>query len=143
MSYLSWNYRGIGNATTVRDLCALVREAGSQLVFLCETRQTIEKVRRLRNRLGLRGFAGWICNGMSGGLALFWDESVYVDIKGINDRYIDAYVRLSVNDPMWHITFVYGEPRSENRHRMWSLLASLKQTSNLPWLVVGDFSETL
>lgn len=56
MSCLSWNCRGIGNATTVRDLCALAREAGSKLVFLCETRQKVDKMRRIRNKLGLRGF---------------------------------------------------------------------------------------
>jgi hypothetical protein len=80
---------------------------------------------------------------MSGGLALFWHESVHVEIISMNERYIDAYVRLSVNAPVWHATFVYGEPRVENRHRMWALLNSVKQVSDPPWLVVGDFNETL
>lgn len=31
----------------------------------------------------------------------------------------------------------------ENRHHMRSLLSSLKQVSNLPWMVVGDFNEAL
>lgn len=143
MSCFVWNCRGVGNAATVRDLCCLAKEANSHLVFLCETRQKADKVRRLRNRLGLRGFAGLDSVGMSGGLALFWHESVHVEIIDINERYIDAYVRLSVNDPIWHVTFVYGEPRVEHRHRMWSMLNSIKQSSNLPWLVLGDFNETL
>jgi hypothetical protein len=32
---------------------------------------------------------------MSGGLALFWHESVSIDVKAMNERYIDAYMRLS------------------------------------------------
>jgi endonuclease/exonuclease/phosphatase family metal-dependent hydrolase len=32
-------------------------------------------------------------------------------------------------------TFVYGEPRSENRHRMWD------QEVLQPWMVCGDFNE--
>lgn len=143
MSCLSWNCRGIGNATTVRDLCALVREAGPKLVFLCETRQKIETVRRLRNRLGLKSCVGVSSDGLSGGLALLWNESVFVDIKGMNERYIDAYVRLSPDAPIWHVTFVYGEPKVENKHHMWSLLNLLRQSSTLPWLVMGDFNETL
>lgn len=143
MSCLAWNCRGLGNAATVRDLCALVKEANSQIVFLCETRQNADRVRRLRSRLGLRGFAGLNSVGMSGGLALFWDESIHVEIKDINERYIDAYVRVSPNDPLWHVSFVYGEPRVENRHKMWSLLSSIQQTSYLPWLVMGDFNEAL
>lgn len=66
-----------------------------------------------------------------------------MEIKDMNERYIDVYVPLSVDDLLWHVTFVYGEPKVENRHRMWSLLNLLRQSSNLPWLVMGDFSETL
>lgn len=66
-----------------------------QIVFLCETRQKVEKVCRLRRTLGLRGFEGVSSEGMSGGLALFWHESVSIDVKAMNERYIDAYMRLS------------------------------------------------
>ena len=143
MNCLAWNCRGAGNAATVRDLCALAKEARSQLVFLCETRQSVEKISELRRRLGLSGFVGISSEGMSSGLALFWHESIYVDIKEINKRYIDAYVRLSPDDLLWHATFVYGEPRAENRHNMWSLLRKIKLNSGLPWTVIGDFNETL
>lgn len=143
MSCLAWNCRGIGNPSTVRELCTLVKDTSSQLVFLCETRQRVEKVSRLSKRLGLRGFTGVSSEGMSGGLALFWHESVIVDIKDVNARYIDAYVRLSPIDPVWHVTFVYGEPRVENRHHMWSSLNALRQSSNFPWMVIGDFNEAL
>jgi hypothetical protein len=80
---------------------------------------------------------------MSGGLALFWHESVYVDIQDANARHIDAFIRISPDDPLFHVTFVYGEPRVEHRHRMWTDLALLKASSELPWVVVGDFNEAL
>jgi hypothetical protein len=109
---LSWHWEP---HDSLGSLC-LGREAGSKIVFLCETRQKFEKVRRLRNRLGLKGCASVSCEGLSGGLALFWDESVYVEIKGMNERYIDAYIRLSQEDPMWHATcedtqFRLGAPK--------------------------------
>lgn len=143
MSCLAWNCRGIRNAATVRDLCSLVKESGSQIVFLSETRKKSERVSHLRSRLGLRGFVGMDSDGMSGGLALFWHESIHMEIKSINERYIDVYVCLSRGEPSWHATFVYGEPRVENRNRMWSLLSSLKTSSSLPWIVLGDFNEAL
>lgn len=121
MNCIAWNCRGIGNAATVRDLCALVQEEGSQIVFLSETRQKVERVKRLRTRLGVRGFAGVSNEGMSGGLALFWHESIHMEIKSLNERYIDAHVCLSHDGPKWHVTFVCREPRVEHRHRMWSL----------------------
>lgn len=53
------------------------------------------------------------------------------------------YVRLSPDDPLWHVTFVHGEPRVENPHQIWTALRNISQTSNLPWLVMGDFNETM
>jgi endonuclease/exonuclease/phosphatase family metal-dependent hydrolase len=127
----------------VRELTALSRSLSPSLFFLCETRQNKNKVRRLRHRLGLKGFVGLSSEGFSGGLALFWHESLHVEIKGINERYIDAYIRSTVNDPPWRLTCVYGEPRVENRHRMWDALRNLKLNSDIPWLVVGDFNEAM
>jgi hypothetical protein len=98
---------------------------------------------RLRHRLGLKGFAGFSSDGLSGGLALFWHDQVYVEIQDINEKYIDAYVCESPNAPQWRITCVYGEPCVENRHRVWNTFCDLKTRSNLPWLLVGDFNEAL
>ena len=103
-----------------------------QIIFLCETRQKSVKVRRLCSRLGLVGFEGVDSDGMSGGLALFWHEIVHVEIKEANSRFIDAFVRFSSEEPLFHATFVYGEPRVENWHQMWASLATLKASSSLP-----------
>jgi hypothetical protein len=143
MNCLFWNCRGAGNPRTVRDLQALCRAHSPKLVFLCETRQPKHKMARVRNRLGLKGFDGISSQGKSGGLALYWDESLSVNVLDINERWIDAYVRLSDDEPMWRVTFVYGEPRVENRHLMWDSLCRLRSTSDIPWLVAGDFNEAM
>ncbi|XP_045088740.1 uncharacterized protein [Aegilops tauschii subsp. strangulata] len=113
------------------------------MVFLCETRQQLHKMKRLRNRLGLRGFDGISSIGKSGGLALFWDDSMYVSVQDVNARWIDVFVRVAPSEPLWRVTFVYGEPRVENRHLMWESLCRLRNMSELPWLVVGDFNKAL
>uniref|UniRef100_A0ACD5Y7A5 Uncharacterized protein n=1 Tax=Avena sativa TaxID=4498 RepID=A0ACD5Y7A5_AVESA len=140
MNCFGWNCRGAGNKPTVHDLVAMVAATKARLVFLCETRQKANKVRRLRNRLGLRGFCGVDSDGLSGGLALFWCDEMS---KSISDRHIDAHIQISPNDPVWRLTCVYGEPRMEDRHRMWTLLQNLKSQSVLPWCVFGDFNETM
>ena len=99
MNCLSWNCRGAGNLRTVRDLVALVGAHSPKVVFLCETRQPKEKMYRFRNRLGLVGFEGVSSDGRSGGLALFWHESVSLVVQEAKNRWIDAYVRLSPDDP--------------------------------------------
>ena len=143
MNCISWNGRGVANKPTVRELVGMVKATKSKLVFLCETRQSSEKVKRLCGRLGLRGFSGVSSDGLSGGLALFWCESLHVEVQSASERYIDAHVRLSEHDPLWRLTCVYGEPRVENRHRMWTQMRTLKQSSDLPWCVIGDFNEAM
>jgi hypothetical protein len=44
MSVLSWNCRGLGNPKTVRDLHRMVKEKGTELVFLMETKMQNKKV---------------------------------------------------------------------------------------------------
>lgn len=100
-------------------------------------------MRRIRARIGLKGFDGVDSNGMSGGLALFWHESYVVEILDKEDRYIDLLVREHADAVQWRVTFVYGEPRVENHHLMWSKLQGLKNVSDRPWLVIGDFNEAL
>ncbi|XP_040245505.2 uncharacterized protein [Aegilops tauschii subsp. strangulata] len=143
MNGLVWNCRGIGGSRTVRDLVTLNQVHHPRFIFLCETRQSKDRVQRLHNRLGLKGFAGVSSEGLSGGLALFWDEHLYVEIKEANQRYIDAHIGTAPGNVTWRLTCVYGEPRVENRYLMWDKMRELKAKSDLPWTVVGDFNEAI
>jgi hypothetical protein len=143
MNCFGWNYRGAGGKPTSCELGELTRATKSRIVFLCETRQKAEKIRRLRGRLGLRGFAGVDSDGLSGGLALFWCDQLKVEVQSMCERYIDVHVRITEDAPMWRLTCVYGELRTENRHEMWNLMRKLKMQSDLPWCVLGDFNEAM
>ena len=83
------------------------------------------------------------CHGLSGGLALFWDESIYVQLLSLGKRHIDILIRESPTDQMWRATFVYGEPRVENRKHMWDLLRRLPAVRPEPWMLIGDFNEAM
>ena len=64
---------------------SLVQTHSSSIVFLCETRQPKNKMKRYRARLGLSGFDACDSVGRSGGLALYWHESLSLDVKEINE----------------------------------------------------------
>ena len=91
----------------------------------------------------MKGFAGVSNQGLSGGLALYWDESLQVTVLDACARYIDVQIVDAANDKSWRTTFVYGEPRVQNRHRTWSALSDLRAVSVEPWLVCGDFNEAM
>jgi hypothetical protein len=143
MDSFVWNCRGGGNRWTVRVAQNLCQKHNPGLVFLCETRQTEERMKSMCARIGLKGFAAVGSDGRSGGIALFWHESLLVEVLGKGSRYIDVCVKDGQNADPWRATFVYGEPRVENRHLMWELLGQLKNVSTHPWVVTGDFNEAM
>jgi hypothetical protein len=82
-------------------------------------------------------------NGKGGGIALYWTEDVNVQLLSFSDRHIDADVIVGPFDHMWRGTFVYGEPKPTNRHKMWAKLRQIKNNSDHPWLMMGDFNEDM
>jgi hypothetical protein len=70
----------MGNSRTVQELCGLVHLYHPKIVFLLETRVSVSRVSNLRWRLGLRNCLAQDSIGLSGGIALFWDESVDVTL---------------------------------------------------------------
>ena len=79
-------------------------------------------------------------DGSSGGLALFWRNEVIVHIQNYPSSHIDAFVDGGV-DGWWHFTGFYGNPETSRQCESWSLLKSLNNYSQLPWLAIGDFNE--
>jgi hypothetical protein len=97
----------------------------------------------LRWRLGLKHAIAVDSTGTGGGLALFWHESIDVHLIEMHRQFIDVHVRESSTSPRFRITFVYGEPRTEDRHLMWELMRRLHGASGEPWLLIGDFNEAM
>jgi endonuclease/exonuclease/phosphatase family metal-dependent hydrolase len=80
--------------------------------------------------------------GRSGGLAIFWNNSIKLDILSYSQYHIDAVVTPSLEEP-WRLTCVYGEAQASERHKTWDMLKFIKASSPLPWLCIGDFNEVL
>jgi len=64
------------------------------------------------------------CEGRSGGLALFWSMDYCVSLQSLCPNFIDVYVKHE-SGAFWRATFVYGEPRTENRALFWIGYGSL------------------
>jgi hypothetical protein len=81
------------------------------------------------------------CDGRSGGLALWWRDGVEVSVRPWCQRYIDAEIKFEGKH--WRFTGIYGEPRTELRHRTWEALQYLRAQDDLPWFCMGDFNEVV
>jgi hypothetical protein len=143
MNILSWNCQGLGQPRTVQELIRLVRTHCPKLVFLLETQQQKDRVSNLIYRLGFNKCFVVYGEGKGGGLALFWDESIKVEIFSYGLHHIDTLIWDGVHHAAWRGTFVYGEPHTQDRCKMWELLKRIKPCSYAPWMMIGDFNEAM
>ncbi|CAA7048396.1 unnamed protein product [Microthlaspi erraticum] len=79
--------------------------------------------------------------GRSGGLALFYFDSFDVTVLFSSNRMIDIEAR--IEGKKVSMTFVYGDPVTENRGKVWDDLVQMSMTRNENWLMVGDFNEII
>jgi hypothetical protein len=121
----------------------LCEVAQPQTCFILETEVSGSRVSSLRWSFGLRNCLSIDSVGLSGGLALFWDESINVTLLSQGECYFDVVIKEDPGVTPWRATFIYGEPRVENRGDMWDLLRDLCGVWSGPWMVIGDFNEVM
>jgi hypothetical protein len=98
------------------------------------------------NTTGILGLnKSFVVDGVSkgGGLVLFWDDSINIDILSYDSHHIDTLIWDRENHAEWRGTFVYGEPRVQERDKMWELLRRIKSWQYAPWLMIGEFNEAM
>jgi hypothetical protein len=83
-----------------------------KIVFISETRQQSNRVRNIKGRLALNNCFLVNGRGKGGGLALYWDNSIKLNIVSYGMHHIDTLIWDGDHDAAWHGTFVYGEPRA-------------------------------
>jgi hypothetical protein len=80
--------------------------------------------------------------GRTGGLFVMWKEKT----KGRVLNYSRHFINIVVQDGdkgEWRLTCFYGYPERSRRRQSWELLRELRDMSNLPWCIIGDFKDLL
>lgn len=97
---------------------------------------------RVATQLGYEGCFGVEARGQSGGLLMLWKNRDDAQVIGYLVNHIDLIV--NIDDMVsWRLTGLYGESNRNLRHNTWSLLRRLKDASDLPWCVMGDFNNII
>lgn len=80
--------------------------------------------------------------GLSGGLALFWQQHVDMSILFQSPNLVDCYVK--INEVCFYLSFVYGPPNPSFRNHLWERIEILGiNRRREPWILMGDFNELL
>ena len=109
MIILSWNCRGLGNQHAVEVLSQLVREKVLKVLFLMETKQSMDEMQHIQEGLPYRCMLAISSIRKSGGLALLWMEEVDLHVQTFTLNHIDALILNDPNIP-WRLAGFYGWP---------------------------------
>ncbi|XP_075670458.1 uncharacterized protein LOC142640275 [Castanea sativa] len=108
-----------------------------------ETKSDIDWMKMVKEHCGFKDGFSYPSEGASGGLALFWDSDIQVQMMSSSVFYIDAPVEGGSKFGRWRLTTFYGNPNTSLKANSWHLLQSLSTVSDLPWVVIGDFNEIM
>jgi hypothetical protein len=81
-------------------------------------------------------------SGRSGGLGVFWNNEMKIDILPYSQYHLDAVVMEQGKEP-WRLTVVYGEAQDNEHHKTWDMLKFIRSSNDLLWLCIGDFNKVL
>ena len=96
----------------------------------------------LRTSLGFDFSFGVGSSGRSGGLCIFWKNSLDVAIKNFSEYHVDTWVT-EAGKEQWRLTCFYGEATRNLRYKTWNTMKRLRGESTLSWMCIGDFNEIL
>lgn len=120
----------------------LARQFAPSIVCILETQIEGTRVESLADNLGYNNSFAVSSSGRSGGLGIFWNDEIKVEVIGYSKYHIDVLVDELV-DLQVRITFIYGEAQVPERYKTWDTLRGIAETQNRPWAVLGDFNEVL
>ncbi|KAL8152864.1 LOW QUALITY PROTEIN: hypothetical protein V2J09_010624 [Rumex salicifolius] len=93
------------------------------------------KLIRFFQKIGFDGIIRSEAIGFSGGIWVTWRKKI-VDIHRVN-------IHRPVVTVEGLFFAIYNNPSPINREMLWEQLLDLKTDVNHPWLLMGDFNETL
>ncbi|KAB5545180.1 hypothetical protein DKX38_013292 [Salix brachista] len=105
-----------------------------------EPRISGSKALNVATNLGFSHYHIVDATGFSGGVWLLWNGSI-VSLQVIAHASQSITALVHAQNKCWLLTVVYANPNPRIRESLWTYFDGLAKTSNLPWLVMGDFND--
>ncbi|KAL8130290.1 LOW QUALITY PROTEIN: hypothetical protein V2J09_019445 [Rumex salicifolius] len=138
---ITWNAQGAGSRDFLNSLKDLVRMNDPTILVLVETRVRCKQ--KICKKIGFDGIIRLEAIGFIGGIWILWRKDV-VEITEIDIHRQVVIVELTrKGEDKWVFSAIYANPSPPNREVLWEWVLGLKSLVNQPWLLMGDFNETL
>ena len=120
----------------------MVRVKDPSAVFLAETWAVEARLKEIKRNLDFENLFFVERNNRGGGLALYWRDSIDLDVDSFSKNHIETIINKGTEDG-WRLTGFYGEPMTHKRSKSWDMLRQLNNRYSLPWICAGDFNKLL
>lgn len=110
-------------------------------MFLMETKQKDEEIYKMYKGTAFTNHYTVPPEGLSGGLALSWKDTVQIEILFSSANVIDT--KIEFNGKTFFVSYIYGAPNREDRPKFWESLSEIGAQRSAPWLLTGDFNDLL
>ncbi|XP_020229433.1 uncharacterized protein LOC109810390 [Cajanus cajan] len=140
---LAWNVRGASSKRNHSHIRDNLRKYSPDLVFLFEVHVQFARVRRFWDSLGYQVVEIQEARGHAGGIWVLQLSSSVFTFKNVNSTNQVVSIEVFKGSHIWICSGVYASPTPTERVRLWDYLCSLRASFHLPWVLVGDFNETL
>lgn len=140
---LIWNCRGAGNDNFKRNFRDIINQHKPEVVALLETKIDLKSMGMFFKDLGLTAATHVDPNGRAGGIWILWDPSkVSLNTTHKTSHVIHTTVQKD-NFEDWIFSAVYGSPNPRICEILWEELSHQAGSNQQPWLLAGDFNDTI
>ena len=144
MNILLWNCRGALNSDFKQRVFEMAVNHYPSIMVIIETKVGGDRAAKIIEGLPFDGYFYTETIRYAGDLWLLWKkDEVDVIVLSSTEQEIHATIKVCNSDSTWIISTVYASPRIMERKILWSNLSEMAKLHNLPWLLLGDFNETL
>ena len=114
MNCLVWNYHGLGNLCTGRELGKIIQAKDLSIMFMVETWTDVARLDQVMKNINFDN--KWVVpkEGYGGGLAPFWKSSINLVIEDSSSYFIDTWIDKN-KEHEWRFTSFYGELATSRR----------------------------
>ncbi|KAL8153484.1 LOW QUALITY PROTEIN: hypothetical protein V2J09_011244 [Rumex salicifolius] len=118
----------------------LIRTHNPAILVLVETRLSGPQADKVCKNIGYDGMVRVEAVGFKGGI---WKTAI-IQLQQIDVHH--QVVTMEVcrsGDMKWIFSAIYADPIPTNREELWERLLSFNDSNSRPWLLMGDFNETM
>ena len=143
MIILSWNVRGLNSGPRQKAVHELVRRHSPNILFLQETKLSVDGMQGLRTRLWSNGECQCIgAHGASGGLACLWNPRKIQPLWWISSKSSLSMTAtcLETGEAILYSN-IYAPTNFQGKQVLWSHIRLIRSMLPFhPWILAGDFN---